>query len=384
MRISQREIRERIEQIALDLGAEKMAAEKRSSQNYWKKLGSAELLCLAEDKGGGDGVLHNWNLCSELLPWGLDVPGVVAHNDAAASYLKRCSQSVKDTYITRLRQGDCIATVAITEPSSGSNTKGMASTIHQVEESRWVLNATKEWITNAPIAGLFFVVAVHADGALKGKTSVIAVDGRNHNVTTSAPYSTTCLKSSFVGAVSVRDLQISAEDFVGTPGSGAMQMMFSMARERTSVAAVALATSRILLDWTISWAKNRQVGGGLLAGKQAVSHRLSLLEAKLTLLEESLRSMLLICKGNQISIGQATRLKLVSTELQKDIATACTHLFGAESFRDGSFIARQAENARVQSVYAGTSEIMSEMIANELGLYSDQDTVVVGKGGARV
>ncbi|MBH5297130.1 acyl-CoA dehydrogenase family protein [Corynebacterium ulcerans] len=361
-----------------------MSSEYKSSEDYWRKLGSSGLLCQEQDEGGSAGVLHNWNLCSELLPWGLDVPGVVAHNDAVASYLYKCSRRVQDAYFKELKEGARIATVAITEPSSGSNTKSLASTIHQINNSTWILNAEKEWITNAPVADLVFVLAVHVDGEFEGKTSVVVVDMRQSNITASSPYLTTCLKSSLVGSLSIKNLKIDTDDFVGKPGSGAMQMMFAMARERTSVAAVALATSRVILDFTVSWVKTREVSGGLLAGKQSISHRLSILEAKLALAESSLSSMLLESKDARVPIGQATRLKLINTELQNEIASSCSHLFGAESFREGSFIARQTENARVQKIYAGTSEIMTEMIANELGLVAESNSPTEIRGGVYV
>lgn len=374
----------KIAKYAKSLGAEWMGLETRSSARYWSRLGSDGLLCQDQDRGGGSGVLHNWQLCKELLPWGLDVPGVVAHNDAVASYIHSCSDRVRDAYLDELMTGSRIATVAITEAHSGSDTQNIASTIRQVDSSRWVLNAEKRWITNAPVVGLAFVMAAHDGGALDGKTSLIAVDTRSADVHASEPYATTCLKSTLVGALRVDNLVIRTDDFVGGPGAGAIQMMLAMARERASVAAVALATSRIIMDLTLKWARQHSVRGGSLGGKQAVSHRLARLEARLTLVEGAFQAVLSNFGTGRIPINHATRLKLVSTELQNSIAQSCSHLFGAESFREGTFISRQSENARVQGIYAGTSEIMTEMIANELGLAEDASALSETRGGIHV
>ncbi|MDG5806140.1 acyl-CoA dehydrogenase family protein [Streptomyces ossamyceticus] len=278
------------------------------------------------------------------------------------------TEKQKNRWLPALCSGEAIAAHAVTEPAAGSDALSLETTALR-DGGQYLLNGSKCFITNAPVADLFVVqAATRAGGGFFGLTTfLVPVD--TPGLTVGRTYDKVGLRGSPTADVHFTDCVVPAAQVLGSEGSGAVVFSTSMKWERTCLFGIYLGAMRRVLDSTIDHVRQREQFGTVIGGFQAVSHRivdmLARYEAARLTLYRSARG---IDAGSEDKIGPALT-KLAVSEAAVQLGLDAIQLRGALGVLDGEAetLLRDALPARI---FSGTNEIQKNNIARELGLGS--------------
>lgn len=344
----------------------------RTPREFWRQAGAAGLLGLAVPvaHGGPGRDAYRWQatLIKEIIAAGLTAPGIVAHNDIVASFLlARGSAEQKARWLPGCLTGELIAAIAITEPTGGSDLAGLNTTA-TLDEDTWVINGTKAFITNGHTADLIFVVCRTSDAPGTRGLGMLVVERGTPGLHQGQPVTKLGWHASDTADLHFDDCRVSVSNMLGTPGAAAMYLMSGMPRERLSIAVVAIAAAERVLQLGIDHARTRLIHGRALGALQAPRFTLAELDTEVTLGRVFVEHCITELDAGRLTIGDAAKAKWWTTELQARVADRVLQLHGAHGYLADHPVAREYVNARVQSIYGGTTEVMKELIGRSLGL----------------
>ena len=164
------------------------------------------------------------------------------------------------------------------------------------------------------------------------------------------------------------DCLVPCENLIGNEGLGNLYFMGGMQRERLSISGVAVATAELMLATTLEWVKKRKAFGQTVGSFQHNRFVLAELDTEVKIARLYLNDAINKFNEKTLSVVDAARIKLWSTELQVKVADRCLQLHGGAGYLTNSLIGRGGANSRAQTIYGGTSEIMKEFISKSMGL----------------
>lgn len=342
----------------------------------WRFLGEAGLLGLSipeEYGGGGLGALDTARQV-EALGRGCADTGLVfgagAHLFACAMPLARFgTESAKRRFLPGLASGELVAGNAMTEEDAGSDVSRLATRATRVPGG-YLLNGTKSFVTNGPVADVYVAYATtdpHA-GHL-GITGFVVPRG-TEGVSAGSPFEKMGLTSVPAGTVTFEDCFLPEEYVLGAPGQGGAIFQHSMGWERACLFAGYVGMLERVLERSVEHARTRRQFGGPIGANQAVAHRL--VDGRLRL--ESAR-LLLYRACWEMDAGRQSPLSIALSKLAVSEAAVAGALdavgvFGARGYlRDaGSGIESALRDAVPATIFSGTSDIQRLIIAREMGL----------------
>ncbi len=277
------------------------------------------------------------------------------------------SEDQKRRYLPGLCDGRLIGVQAMTEPTSGSDAFGLRTTARRDGE-RYVLNGSKTFITNAPVADLFVVFAtVDLDAPLKGLTAFL-VERDAPGLTIGRPLHKMGLRTSPMAELAFEECVVPPAAVLGGVGAGAAIFTSSMDWERSCILGCALGTMRRQLERCIEYAKTRHQFGQPIGKFQAVSHTIAEMRVRL----ETAR-LFLYKVGWMKATGQRTGLesamvKLYVSECFLQSSLDAVQVFGGYGYMAEYELERDLRDAVGSRIYSGTSEIQKNIIAAHLGL----------------
>ena len=276
------------------------------------------------------------------------------------------NQEQKDEWLPRLADGSAIGATAVTEPDSGSN--ALAMTTAAVEDGdAWVLDGSKTFVTNAPVADLFIVYARTGGSGFAGITCFL-VPRETEGLKVAAPMEKMGLRTSPMSQVFLDRCRVPASAVVGGVGSGAMIFNQTMDVERLLVMAPALGVMERLLEQCVTHARQRTTGSVPIGKHQSISHRIADMELAL----ESSRLLLYRAAWHRARRGVATResalAKLSVSEAYVELCRSAMQIFGGYGYMVDHEIERELRDALATTLYVGTSEIQRNLIAGLRGL----------------
>jgi alkylation response protein AidB-like acyl-CoA dehydrogenase len=164
------------------------------------------------------------------------------------------------------------------------------------------------------------------------------------------------------------DVRVPAANLVGSEGMGFIHLMTNLPQERLSIAAVAVAASRIVLDLTVEYCKDRTAFGRPIGKFQNTRFELAEMHTEVSIAEAYLEKAILEHNVGRFTVEDAAMAKWWTTELQKRVVDRCLQLHGGYGYMLEYPIARAYLDSRVQTIYGGTTEIMKEIVGRSLGL----------------
>ena len=275
------------------------------------------------------------------------------------------SRAQKEQWLPALIRGDKVAAIAMTEPSTGSDLAALRTrAVRDGEE--WVINGAKIFITNGCHADLVIVCAkTDLNAGAKG-VSLFLVDSTLAGFSRGAGIKKIGQHASDTAELFFDDLRVPANALLGEENQGFAYLMQELPRERIGVAVQAVGSAQGALDLTLDYVQQRQAFGQRIADFQNTRFKLAELKAQLELCKAYLSQCIQRYNDGQMTTEEASILKLTATEMQCKVADQCLQLFGGYGYTLEYPISRFYVDARVQTIYAGTSEIMKEMIARSL------------------
>ena len=333
-------------------------------------FGAQGWLCLwAEEEYGGAGVRdirYDQILQEETIRW-TDIGFFHnAHSMLVGPYLDRlASPEQKARFLPGAVSGEIIMAIAMTEPDTGSD---LAAIRTRAEDrgDHWLLNGAKTFISNGILGNLFVTAAKTGPG--RGEIGLFLVTDDMPGFSRGRHLKKMGLPAQDTAEIRFDDVKVPKANLLGEAGRGFAYMTECLAVERTMSAISSLAHAQAAFAVTLDWVKERRAFGRPIGAFQNTRFVMAELRARLDMAQCWLDQSVMLANDGRLRAEDAAGLKLLCSELQGDVTDACLQLHGGAGYMDEMPIARMFRDARVGRIYAGTSEIMKEIIGRGLGL----------------
>ena len=346
--------------------------QKMVSRESWKKFGENGFLGIqAPEALGGMNIQDfrfNAILIEELGLSGCSGPaiGYPLHSDIVLPYiLHYATEAAMQKYVPKMLSGDYIGAIAMTEPGAGSDLQGI-NTSAVDEGDHFLVNGSKTFITNGYLCDVV-VVAVKTDPAKGAKgISLILIDKDMAGFTKGQPFEKVGLHAQDTCELFFEDVKVPKENLLGKVGEGFKYLMTELAQERLVVALAAVALGEYMLAATIDYVKTRKAFNKSISEFQNTRFKLAEMTAALEQGRIYCDYLVQLHNNGQLDSAMASAAKYNMTELQCKVADECVQLHGGYGYMWEYGVARAYADARVQRIYAGTNEIMKELIARKI------------------
>ena len=314
--------------------------------------------------GGMEGVI-----ASEELAWG-DAGMMTAmeiNSVAEMPLLLAGTEAQKREYLGRMTAAPVQAAYCVTEPGAGSDVAGVKTRARKVGDE-WVLNGTKAWITNGGVANWYFVLArtgEAGEGAGSAFTAFI-VERDAAGVAVGKKENMMGQRCSDTRGVSFTDVRLPATAVVGAPGKGFKIAMAAFDHTRPPVAAGAIGVARRAMDEARAYALTRTTMGRPIAEPQAVAFMLADAAAGIDAARLLTYRAAWLADAGRPNGRESAMAKLVAAEHANKVVYDALQIFGGAGFCEDFPIAKLARDARIYSIYEGTSQIQRMIISRAL------------------
>ena len=279
------------------------------------------------------------------------------------------SEEQKQQYIPPLASGEGIAAWALTEPGSGSDAAAMSTTAVRRNGS-WVLNGAKQFITNAEVAETLVVFANQDRAAGYRGVCAFIVPAGTPGMQINPQHNKMGIRASSTCEVVFADAAIPEENIIGEPGMGFRYAMDILDSSRISIAAQCVGIGQSALEEAVRYAQLRETFGKPLAQHQAIQFKLADMAASVYAARVATMHAATLRDQGRPFINEASMAKLLASEMCNKAAYEAMQIHGGIGFFKESRIERIFRDARVTTIYEGTSEVQRMIIARQvLGQY---------------
>jgi alkylation response protein AidB-like acyl-CoA dehydrogenase len=339
------------------------------SRESWLKFGESGFLCMqVAEEYGGLGIndfRYNAIVTEELARTGCAGPavGYPLHSDIVCPYIEHYgTEALKLKWLPKMVSGEAIAAIAMTEPGAGSDLQGMRATAVD-KGDYYLVNGSKTFITNGYLCDVV-VVAVKTDPTKGAKgISLLVIDTSMKGFTKGKPFEKVGLHAQDTCELFFENVEVPKENLLGKEGEGFKYLMTELSQERLVVALSAIGAAEGALATTVQYTKDRIAFGKPIAELQNTRYKLAEVATEIQIGRVFIdRCVELHCE-KKLDQASASMAKYWLTDLQSKAADECLQLHGGYGYMWEYQVARSWADARVQRIYAGTNEIMKELIA---------------------
>jgi acyl-CoA dehydrogenase len=338
-------------------------------KSVWLRAGEEGLLCVTapEEFGGAGGDFgHSAVLIEELARVNATAVGFTTHSDVAVPYLVNYgTEDQKARWLPRLVSGELIAVIAMSEPQIGSDLRGMKTKAVR-DGDHYVLSGQKTFITNGINSGLA-IVAAKVEGQSNPKDiTLFCVEDGTPGFEKGKKLEKIGLRGQDTSELFFSDVRVPVGNMLGEESGGFTCLMTELAKERLVIGIRAAASLEAMLDKTIAYTKDRVVFGKPLFEFQNTRFKLADVKARTQMLRVFIDDCLQKLLDGELTPETAAMAKLTSAELHGQLLDELLQLHGGYGYMSEYDVGRAWVDARVARIYAGTSEIMKEIIARTL------------------
>ncbi|OJA04928.1 acyl-CoA dehydrogenase family protein [Halomonas sp. QHL1] len=340
-------------------------------RSLWHSLGAAGLLGIDLDEqhcGSGADIAITQLALEELSRQGFGglASAYNIHANIVMPYLQNLGTAAQcERWLPAMARGDALGAIAMTEPHAGSDLASMRTRAKRTSDG-WELSGSKIFITNGQFADLVIVCAKTDPSAGAKGVSLFLVDTHLPGFSRGKPIKKIGQHASDTAELAFDQMQLPHEALLGEEGAGFRYLMQELPRERLGVGAQALGAVEGALALTLEYVQQRQAFGQRVADFQNTRFTLAEIKAQLDVARAYFEHCVEKYRQGTMSSTDAAILKLQLSELQCRAVDRCLQLFGGYGYTHEYPISRFYLDARVQTIYAGSSEIMKEVIARSL------------------
>ncbi len=325
----------------------------------------------AELGGGGSDILTTV-LVMEALGYGCQDNGLIFSLNAQMwsielPLVKFGTPAQQKAYLPGLVSGDLIGVHAMTEPDSGSDAFSMRTRAERVGDD-YLLNGTKLYITNAPVADVVLVFASHPGRPGQAGISAFLVDKGTPGFTVSRSLEKMGLRTSPMGEVVLADCLVPAGTRLGPEGAGVAIFNSSMGWERSCILASALGAMQRQLETCVSYARARKQFGQAIGKFQSVSAKVADMYLRLEAARLLVYQAAWLAQEGKRAAAEAAAAKLFTSEAWVQSSLDAIQIHGAYGYMKEAGIERDLRDAVAGTIYSGTSEIQRVILSRMLGL----------------
>jgi acyl-CoA dehydrogenase len=335
------------------------------------KAGEQGLLCMwADEKYGGAGITDfrfEQILLEENAKHGDVGFFIFLHNRLVGPYIGDLgTEEQKERWLPGCVSGEKILAVAMTEAGAGSDISGIRTKAED-KGDHYLLNGSKTFISNGILADLVIVAAKTDPNSSHGISLLVVERGmegfeRGKNLKKMGMHSQDTAEMFF------NNVKVPKENLLGEWNRGFYHLMHFLAEERLLSAVGSLANSEAAYEVTLEYAADRKVFGRAVADYQVNRFKFADMRMEMDVCQAFIDQCVTVHNEGNLTADDAAKAKLFATELEDRVTDACVQLHGGNGYMDEYPISRMYTAARVSRIYAGSSEIMREIIARSIGL----------------
>ena len=289
------------------------------------------------------------------------------HSRLVGPYIGRLgSKALKKRLLPGLVSGEVIFAIAMTEAGAGSDLAGIKSRATR-DGDDWVLNGSKTYISNGINGGAFVVAARTVPGKPHGIGLFVVEEGmegfeRGRNLAKMG------LKAQDTAELFFENVRVPAENVLGDPEHGFYDLMRHLPEERLISACQEIVHAQVAFDLTLDFILERKAFGKPIAAFQNTRFKMAEMRTLIDVTQAFVDQCVMLHVEGQLSAELAAEAKLFSSETESKVMDECVQLHGGAGYMSEYRISHMFVDARVSRIYAGSSEIMKEIIARGIGL----------------
>ena len=349
---------------------EKYEQQQHVDRELWNKAGTMGLLCATMPEAyGGSGVdrLYSMILIEEQAYAMDSSTGFSLHSDIVANYINNFgNEAQKHYWLTRMASGETVTAIAMTEPGTGSDLQAVRTTA-VLDGDDYIINGSKIFITNGYLCYMAIVVCKTGDSE-KGSAnlSLIIVEADRVGFSKGKPLNKIGMKGQDTCELFFDHVRVPKENLLGMEGMGFMMLMKELAWERMLVAIICQAGAEAALAHTVQYTKERKAFGKAISSFQNTRFKLAELRTEIDFCRAYLDRCMQLQLEESLGIDAAAAAKYKISEMFSKVVDECLQLHGGYGYMLEYPIARAYLDNRANRIYAGTNEIMKELISRSL------------------
>ena len=351
---------------------ESYAEEHAIPRDFWTKAGAQGFLGLEipEQFGGAEAGDYRFNavLTEEMAKVNMALASCVGiHADIVAPYLVHLTNDEqKARWLPKYAAGEILGAIGMTEPSVGSDLANLKTTAVR-DGDDWVINGSKTFITNGYSADLVVVAARTAPEKKAKGISLFGVDTSKDGFALGRKLDKVGQPESDTAELSFTDVRVSNDDLIGPLDTGFISMMQFLPQERLNCAVANVAHAKQILMETIQYAQDRQAFGQSIGNFQWNKFLMAELVTKIEVTEAFTDQCVMAHTEGKLTPVDAAKAKWWTSHIQNEVLDHCVQLHGGYGYMNEYRVARAWRDARVTKIWAGSNEIMKELIGRDLG-----------------
>lgn len=352
---------------------EEHIAAKALPREFWLDAGKNGMLGLEipEEYGGSDAGDYRFQavLQEELGKVGAAYPtchGI--HSDITAPYIVELgTEEQKQRWLPGVASGEILLGIGMTEPSGGSDLAALKTTAVR-DGDEWVINGSKTFITNG-YSGDLFVTAVRTDPEKGPKgITLFGIEATKEGFSRGRKLDKVGMEESDTAELFFENVRVTDAEIIGELNMGFIHMMQKLPQERLGCAVANIAQAKQILGETLQYTKERHAFGAPIGTFQHNKFLLAELFTQIEVAEAYIDKCVLAHSRKELTAIDAAKAKWWSSQVQSEVLDHCVQLHGGYGFMNEYRVARAWRDARVTKIWAGSNEIMKELIGRDLGL----------------
>jgi acyl-CoA dehydrogenase len=344
-----------------------------TDRETWQRMGAEGFLgpAMPEAYGGGGGDFLYDAIVMEEIAWRRAHGLMTAvHSSICMPYILAWgTEAQKRRYLPPAIRGEMLLGICMTEPGTGSDLANVQTRALR-DGDHYVVNGSKTFISLGQLGDLFIVVAKTDPEARPAHAgiSLLLVEAETPGFVRGRKLEKLGLPAQDTSEIFFQDCRVPVANLLGREGQGFKMLMEKLQQERICIAVTSVASCRRALSDTIAYVKERQAFGQPIAAFQNTQFTLAELATEVEMGQAFTDKLLAAHVRGEEIVKEVSMAKWWTTDLQKKVAVECLQLHGGYGFMEEYPISSDYADAAVQSIYAGTNEIMKVIIARRLGL----------------
>lgn len=334
-------------------------------ETIWDDLAELDVLGMQipEKYGGSDLSRVEYSLVNEEVAYGslAIATAVSVHCLATAAIRKFGSEHQKETWLPEMSAGRPVGAFALSEPHAGSNPAELRTTARE-EGDEYVISGEKQWITNGSRSDVLIVFAVTDPGNPESITQFLVPKDRK-GITVGEKEDKLGLRASDTTPLTFENVRIPRENRLTPVGEGLQAALWLLTGGRIGIASQSVGLAQAAIDDAVSYANDREQFGKPISEIQTIRHKIAEMVTK-TQASRSLTRLAAERADNGLSVRrEASMAKYYASETAMDVTNEAVQIHGGYGYMRDYDVERYYRDAKVTTIYEGTSEIQKEIIA---------------------
>lgn len=349
---------------------EKYEKQQHVDRDLWNKAGDLGLLCatMPEEYGGyGVNRLYSMILIEEQAYAMDSSTGFSLHSDIVANYIHNFgNHEQKQKWLTQMASGETVTAIAMTEPGTGSDLQAVRTTA-VLDGDEYIINGSKIFITNGYLCDMVIVVCkTGQEDKGSANLSLIIVEADRVGFSKGKPLNKIGMKGQDTCELFFNDVRVPKANLLGMEGMGFIMLMKELAWERMLVAIICQAGAEAAFAHTVQYTKDRKAFGKSISSFQNTRFKLAELRTEIDFCRSYLDRCMELQLDENLGIDAAATAKYKISDMFSKVVDECLQLHGGYGYMMEYPIARAYIDNRANRIYAGTNEIMKELISRSL------------------